>query len=296
MRGALTGIVMDSAHAILDGAEVFIERPARRARTDANGRFIIDKLEPGKYQVSVRRIGYEMAQQDYFVTDSGGVARFCLVADVTRLQPMVTSSKRLGIGGVIGDSTYQPLAGADVRVFGEDHMLSDSAGGFFIPVKPGTYAVVVTKHGYGRQLVSVTVPKDSGRQIAVWLGSPPRNPNRMAAAYDEMRIRIDTANTNRSALWSAEKLASVSVDTRFAAQTAIKDKLPEECLAIIDGGPWRLPIDAIAKEDIAAMEIYEGKAPRGGATSIDPRGTQQASATDPYWGCKPRFIIFIWLK
>ena len=295
-RNALTGIVMDSAHVVIEGAEVFVEKPARRARTDVNGRFVIDKLDPGTYTVSARRIGYEVAQQDYIVTDSGGVARFCLIPDVSHLQPMITSSKRIGIGGVIGDSTYQPLAGAEVRVLGQDRAVSDSAGGFFIPVRPGTYAVTVTKPGYGRQLVSVTVPKDSGRQIAVWLGSPPRNPNRMAAAYDEMRIRIDTANSNRSALWSAEKLSTVSVNFRFAAQTAIKTKLPDECDAIIDGGPWRLPIDAIAKEDVATMEIYMGKAARGGATSIDSRGTgAQRERTGEYWGCLP-FVIFVWLK
>jgi hypothetical protein len=287
---------MDSAHLVIEGAEVFIERPAKRTRTAVDGKFVIDDLNPGTYTVSVRRIGYEMAVQDYIVTDSGGVARFCLIPDVTALQPMITSSKRLGIGGVIGDSTYQPLPGAEVKVLGQERAISDSAGGFFIPLKPGTYAVTVTKPGFGRQLISVTVPKDSGRQIAVWLGSPPRNPNRMAVAYDEMRMRIDTANANRSALMSAEALARVSVDLRFAAQMAIKGRLPDPglCFAYIDGGPYVLPIDIIPKEDVRAMEVYMSKRASSGATSMDSRGT--AGSARPREDPCPGYTIYVWMK
>lgn len=295
-RGALVGLVMDSSHNVIEGAEVLVTKPARKTRTNVDGRFVLDNLDPGTYTLSVRRIGHEMAVQDYMVPDSGGVARFCLVPDATRLQPMVTSVKRLGLTGVIGDSTYQPLPGAQVRVVAQRDVVTDTAGGFFVPLKPGNYAVVVSKPGYGRQLLSVTIPKDSGRNIAVWLGSPPRNPNRMAAAYDEMRMRLDTANANRSALLPAEALGRVSVDLRFAAQAAIKAKLPtDRCDVIVDGGPYQLPIDIVDKSDVATMEIYMGRAPRPGPTSINPAGTDGPTMRlrEPACGS---FFIYVWMK
>jgi len=298
--GALIGVVMDSLHLPIEGAEVFISRPARKARSETNGRFTLDSLKPGIYTISVRKIGYEMAVQDYDVIAAGSHARFCLVAEPVRLVPMIASAKRMGLGGVVGDSTYGPLLGAEVKAMGTaDRAVTDSTGEFFLPLKPGTHAVLVTSPGFGRQLLSVTIPKDSGRQVAVWLGSVPRNPNTLAVAYDNMRLRILNANANRSALVSPEVL-SKRYDTFFAAQAAINDKIPPECMAMVDGGPWQLPLAAIAKEDIAFMELYLVKGPRSGPTSIGPAGTQGGkvlSTQAPRQGAPcGAFEVWVWLK
>lgn len=57
----VTGRVTDSAGTPLARAEVASSRPARRAVTDANGRFRIDSLWPGEQLIAVRRMGFRSA-------------------------------------------------------------------------------------------------------------------------------------------------------------------------------------------------------------------------------------------
>jgi hypothetical protein len=80
-----------------------------------------------------------MARGEYQVRDGGGVARICLVADAHRLLPAITAARRLGLSGVVADSTYRRLAHAEVTVVAtRAPLLTDSSGEFFIPLKPGT--------------------------------------------------------------------------------------------------------------------------------------------------------------
>jgi hypothetical protein len=110
-----------------------------------------------------------------------------------------------------------------------------------------------------------------------------------------MRIRLDTANANRSALLSGEALSRTSADLRYAAQAAIRQKLPLVCDVIVDGGPYQLPIDIIDKEEVATVEVYAGKLARSGAMSIDPRGTAGGARDTDRRGC-PGFYIYVWMK
>jgi hypothetical protein len=57
-QSTLTGFVRDSARRPIAQAEVMIVEPERRARTDANGRFVIAGLPAGEFEVNVRRLGY----------------------------------------------------------------------------------------------------------------------------------------------------------------------------------------------------------------------------------------------
>lgn len=299
-RGALTGIVVDSARRPIDGAEVVVSDPLRRTRTGADGQFTIEKLAAGPYTALVRKIGYLMVVGKYNVPENGAALTFCLALDIRRLAPTITSAGRLGLSGIVGDSTLKPLAQAEVRVLaGGSPTTTDSSGAFHVSLKPGTYAVVVSKPGYGRELLSVTIPKDSGREIAVWLGAMPPNPNRLFAAYDDMRIRRQIANPNRSALVTSEDLTK-KYDLFFAAQSAIRDKLPPECAGLIDGGPYTLPIAAIPKEEVAMMEIYLAPPIRASQRSINNRGSTNSrvlSTVPPRTdtGCG-RTEVYIWLK
>lgn len=296
IKRAIVGVVMDSAHNVLQGVDVIIRDPRRNVKTDARGRFQILDLEPGTNELTVRRFGYEIAVQTIAVTDTGGVARFCLLSEARGLPAMITSAARGGLSGVIGDSTYAVLPGAEVRVVGEGGVaLSDSAGGFYLPLKKGTYAIQVSKKGFGQQLLSVTVPADSGRQIAVWLGSKQRNANRLAMNLDAMKWRIVNARPNRFALLSSEELSRTSLDLTQSVRMAAKASVSDDCEATIDGGPWTLPLYMIDKNNIAMLEVHVNAPPRSTVTSLNPEGT--ASRPSAGGGGKAYGVkVYAWLK
>ena len=61
--GALAGVVLDSASGLgVEGAQVSLRSPTlsypRFAYTNQRGGFVIGKLEPGRYELLVRRLGY----------------------------------------------------------------------------------------------------------------------------------------------------------------------------------------------------------------------------------------------
>jgi hypothetical protein len=301
---SITGTVMDTSHQVLENVTVGIKKPRRQAKTNAQGRFTLTDLDTGTYEISVYKIGYETAVQSYIVTDTGGVARFCLIPEPRELPSMISSAKRLGLSGVIGDSTYKALAGAEVRVMGAGlHVLTDSAGLFHLPVPKGTYPVWVSKPGYAKQLISVTIPADSGREIAVWLGSPLPNANAVAARIDDMRNRILWARPNRSALISAEQIARSVAPLNGILLAQAKANVKPECEAHIDGTDFTLPLYMIDKEDVLMMEIYLVGSRRGGASSISSAGTAGGKTIRPSGtvsGGPPSGnqcgTIWVWLK
>ena len=295
VKGALVGTVMDTAHDPLEGATVFIRDPQRQARTNILGRFQLDSLAPGTYELTVRHIGHDVAVQSYVVTDSGGIARFCLVPDPHGLAPVITAVKRGGLSGFVGDSAYNMVADAEIRaVAGGARAITDSAGGFFLALKPGAYALVVKKAGYGSQLFSVTVPADSGRQVAIWLSAPAKNARRIAAAIeDSLKFRLMFAHPARARLLSSEDIMrNPSFDVTATVSAAAIQPIWSGCEAVIDGGPFTLPLGLIDKSEIAAMEVYVEKPRRSGVTSIDPRGASSASGSATACGVR----VYVWLK
>jgi hypothetical protein len=268
----ITGIVMDSAHNVLENAQVMIARPRRETRTSARGIFQLRDLDTGTYEITVRRIGHEIAVQKYIVTDSGGVARFCLFTEISALAPMITSVFRGGISGVIGDTALAMVRGAEVRVLGENKLAySDSAGAFFFDVKPGRYTVVAKKKGYATQVIGVTVPKDSGRKVVVWLGSPARNPIAMANAIEGMRWNILMTPSFRYHRLTAEDLANNSLSLEQQIRVTGRQNVLDNCPVAIAGHGFGLPLYMIDKNDIALLEIVGAplRQARSAPTSIN---------------------------
>jgi hypothetical protein len=265
--------VIDSAHNMLEHSTFVVARTTRQARTNAQGVFRIVDLDPGTYRLAVRRIGYEIAIQSYVVTDSGGVARFCLFPDIESLPAIISSVSRGGITGVVGDTALALVKGADVRVLGENMMaLTDSAGGFFFPAKPGAHTIAVKKKGYGPQVVGVTVPKDSGRKMVIWLGSPPRNPNAYANAIEGMRVNILMTPAFRYHRLTAEQLAESDLTLEQLVRVAGRTNVSDDCEAVIAGTTFSLPLYMLNKEDISLLEIV-------GAPLTRRRAVGQAGAT-----------------
>ena len=187
----LVGLVTDTIGNPVDSVELLIGSVKRHAMTRADGTFRFDDLKPGPYQIVARRLGFIPTVQSVTVDDKGGVVSFSIIQGIRALPPVVTSAARGGLSGVIGDTSYNIVEGAQIAVIASDHrVLSDSMGRFFLDLKPGKYMVNVTRPGYRSRLVSVTIPNDSGRRMTVWLTPSNRGQNaRDTFAYDALGLR-----------------------------------------------------------------------------------------------------------
>lgn len=63
---ALTGVVMDSTHALVSGAAVMTKEvntgAVRTGQSDANGRFLFAQVNPGTYQIEVTAPNFSRQQ------------------------------------------------------------------------------------------------------------------------------------------------------------------------------------------------------------------------------------------
>src|SRR5690348_4145297 len=154
----LVGVVSDTAGVPIDSAEIFISALKRHVMSAADGRFRFDDIKPGTYDVSARRLGYLPQVRKVKVADEGGAISFQLVPYVRGLAPVVTSSTRGGLSGVVGDTSYRSIAGTEISALATDRRtVSDSTGSFFLDLKPGKHILRVNAPGFSTRLVSVTV-------------------------------------------------------------------------------------------------------------------------------------------
>ena len=153
----MVGVVRDTAGIPIPGAEVIIPDLKLRLIANGDGIFRFDGVRKGKHTMRARKIGFAPQIREFSLGSEGGVAEFELVPVTKALPPIVAWSDRPGISGVVGDTAFQPIAGAFVRLVGEgQHAETDSAGRFYFPARGGTHSLSISKPGYDPKLVSVS--------------------------------------------------------------------------------------------------------------------------------------------
>lgn len=280
--GSLVGIVVDTLGRRLDSVRVYAPLQNRNTRTNSIGEFRLNGLpENHELQVGFLKIGYE-SQTLLIKLDKGGGAMRVAMTPIPRVLPrVVTEARQVGLRGVVSDSLLQPLKGAHVAAVpsGAGAAITDARGGFRIDAKPGSYMVTVSLNGHETRLMSVTVPKEGGREIAIALrpivdkGRHARN----AWSLDNMRWRLLRKWGPFQRLYTNEDLATFAdYDLRQLAQRSTAMRVDEQCMASIDGDPMEsTPIWALYLHEFEAVEVYGspvltpgGNAPRG-VTSIN---------------------------
>ena len=139
-KASITGVIVDSLHAeYLAGAEVLVDGAARTVFTDSVGRFRLDSLAPGTYQVGVYHavldsLGIALATKPFHVgPDSVSI----VVLGVPSAETMIARScaPRPGsegtsavIGRVLDPETLQPVANADVSIAWTEIEVSKTIG------------------------------------------------------------------------------------------------------------------------------------------------------------------------
>ena len=293
----LVGFVHDTLGNPVDSVLVFIPSEKRRVMTTADGKFRFDDVKPGTYDVSARRLGYLPLIKEVVVAEGGGTTTFRLVPIVRTLAPVVTTVDRGGLSGVVGDTGYNIIQGAQVHVISTDlHAATDSMGRFFLDVKPGKYMVNFTAPGYASRLMSVNVPGDSGRRIVAWLAPTTLRASRMEAFnLQELGFRMDTMPPVRSRRFTREDINRVGYEDllQMANAGAAGKRVDESCWAYLDGGPDSIPIWGLAAADLEFVEVYTKKDARRAPTSI-MNNKRVSTQVAPQSDCPVR--IYAWLR
>jgi uncharacterized protein (DUF2141 family) len=283
--------VRDTAGNPIEHADISLDTHDVRANSDDKGFFHIEKVSAGTYAVNVRRLGYFPRSETVVVTDAGGSVAFTLIIVPAKLPTVVTSAVRGGLSGVVEDSVHGILPDAHIAVLGADaDATTDSAGAFFVDVKPGRYAVRVDHDGFATRIVSVTIPKDSGRQILVGLAKTSRAAAaRQSTMLENLRRRMMMRTSATSKILTREDILRSDADdmaslVSFGAGYAVNDG----CFASLNGDPARSrPISSIDPTDVEMLEVYAAGAPRS-----DGRSRQSSRPGDPR-RCP---VIMAWLR
>jgi hypothetical protein len=279
----------------IDSVELFITALKRRMMSAPDGAFRFDDVKSGTYDVTTRRLGYLPQLRRVKVGDEGGTTAFSLIPYVRGLPPVVSSSPRGGLSGVIGDTAYNIVSGAQISVVASDRRaVSDSTGSFFMDLKPGKYMVHVKAPGFASRLVSVTIPNDSGRRMVVWLSASSGGGSGMEAwVMDSLTQRLLRRNPVWSTIYSREDInRSGMTEAVQLATIGARNPVGESCPAFIDGGPRTAPIWAFSASDIESMEVYTPRIISYAPKSIMSRGHLPAAPRDN--DCPN--IVYIWLR
>jgi thermitase len=146
--GSITGLVTDAKDgSAISGAQV--SDGIRTVLTDAAGKYTIDNVSPGSYQVVASKEGYQTSSLTINVL-SGSTA----VANFSLSQIIVPGS----ITGLVTNAKDgSAISGAQVSD-GTKTALTDAAGKYTIDnVSPGTYQVVASKEGYQTSSLIINV-------------------------------------------------------------------------------------------------------------------------------------------
>jgi hypothetical protein len=260
----MLGIVRDTAGIPIPGAEVIIPGLQKRLVTNAEGVVRFESIRKGKHTMRARKVGFAPQIREFQLDSAGGVAEFVLAPMIAVLQPMVVASERPGISGVVGDTAFEPIAGAFVRLMGEgDHVETDSAGRFYFPAKGGTHTLAISKVGYDPKLVSVNYPADSGRKVTVWLNDVTHLQTVLERqALDSLRMRLAWATPQKRMLWTHAQLEEFGSDFVFDAVNAASARnnvlggYDRDCMVIVNGGPGIVNLSHLTVDEIETVEVY----------------------------------------
>jgi hypothetical protein len=111
VAGVIAGVVRDPSGAVVARAEVTASDSAsgvaRSVETDAEGRFSIDNLAPGDYQVAVKAPGFEIAQRSVTVSQQSGFELNIQLTIQTQETTVEVAGKRSSLAN--SDPNYRAL-------------------------------------------------------------------------------------------------------------------------------------------------------------------------------------------
>jgi hypothetical protein len=282
----IAGIVRDTGAVPVEKVEITIPALSRRAFSGADGTFRFEDIKPGTYDLRARKVGFAPQVRPVVVDTAGGVIGFSLVPFLRVLEPVVSSASRGGLSGIVGDTAFNAIPGAEVRVVGHGQQAStDATGAFYIPLQPGSYVVSIQQSGFDYKLVSVIIPPDSGRRITVFLPAltGPR-PVREAHNIEDFEQRLSWRSMKDSRVFTRAELQKDGFEWVFDAVKMAFGSLcnggrrscdeDRDCSVVVNGGPRTAKINTLTVDEIETVEVYY----RGGMSGPPPARGRGADA------------------
>jgi hypothetical protein len=284
-RGTLVGIIVAPGGRPVDSASVAIADPRRETKTGADGIFRFSRVPSGEFDLVVRKVGFVPQRTRMKIDSGGGSIRMVLQPLPQTLPASVTEAELDGFGGVVGDTAFRAIPGATVTLVasGAGSTTTDSLGAFYLPAKPGHYAVTIRKKGYLTQMASVTIPPKGGKRMSLLMTpGAPATAARESFYLDNLRERRLYASGPFSKLLTREDIARMgSEDLRQVATLAAVRRVDEDCNVSLDGSPEFVPVWALDLADIEFLEVYAS------AGAYAKPGTRQAAGVTSINGNRP---------
>jgi hypothetical protein len=293
----LSGFVKDTSGMPLPDANVSIGKLHKVVHTQIDGSFRLDSVPKGKFEVRARKLGYAPQVVEVKIESDGGrMDDFELVPAARALPAVVTAVARLGLWGVVADTAFNVLQGADVTVLGQGMSITtDSLGAFYVPVKEGKYMVSVSKVDFKERVFSVSIPSDSGRRVTISL--QPGGPAAKERAWNTIDLagRMAWTKPGQSALYTREQMDKLGIE--WASDAIIGglvragrggERPDPACYALVDGGPGMTKIGELSAEELESIEVYPdagrqtiglGTAPRPASNGSFKVGRQGVAST-----------------
>jgi hypothetical protein len=264
----LTGLVTDSAGQPLVNAVVALDpnEAVRATRTNAQGRFRFEGVNPGQYQLRVTWVGYVPDDRTIAVPREGLELTIALAKLPFQLDTMTIIAQRGGIiGTAVQRSDFRALGGVDVEILGSRHRLKTEADGRFVfDVREGSYVLLGRRNGFESRMLPVPVPPAGAVEVAMALDSAPTKAQRIHNnRILDMQMRWRRASTSGSAIVGRHELLpsgkqSLELALRYSPSFLHKAMIWEgvECV-YVDGiaRPNMLARDFSA-DQVEMVEVY----------------------------------------
>jgi hypothetical protein len=265
----INGVTRDSASGLpIAGALIQIrgDSALRTDRSDDAGNFRLPALAPGRYRLTVLRIGFAESVHQIGLSDRDTSIEIRLGPVARTLADARIRGKVSAVYGVVARlPDLTPLAGATVNIMGATRSATtDSTGRFFIDLgKPGSYLVRITRDGFGEMLFPVEVPAARAVETSRMLEpstvkTAPGMEHLFAAANERLRSR----QPMNSALITASELKASGGGTLRDAIPGSRSMTskglriaPGACI-FLNGRTTSMPLEAIDVNEVEAVEVY----------------------------------------
>lgn len=276
-QGIVAGVVRSEDGEPLAGVRVSILRDvgAIAVLTAPDGRFLLEGVPSGPQAFEARKTGYRTAQARVTVPqDSAVIVNITLVAEAQLLPGVLIEAEfRNSVGGVVLDSTDQPIAGVIVEVIGQGNRMTTGKDGRFVftDLDPGLYLMQWRKAGYAVAQMSVRMVNKLERDFAVRLrplGKDGLTPEVAAVVAHETNRRLGFAGGRAKVIGrdELERFGAATLSVALKGSSAMDAYLNTPASCVLINGHESLTMGG---DGVLTRPMWR---PRG-QRSIDPTAT-----------------------